>query len=1031
MMNLGFRFVGYVIAGLLWPISIFTQTLFQDDFSRTVPGLPPQPEFWHATKGFWLADSGHVCEISGDYDAGLMLPIWVDGSFELRVRCRFPGDYAGAGFFFFSETYDGTDYAHMLRFDGRQVLMGYFLNGNYQAVRVMETPVNVLDSAWHEVRLLVDANAETYAFFVDGQRVGDPEPLTWTSGYVGLQNSGGHACFDDVRLRRLETEPGRAALAWPRAVAVSPSGAVWVAEPGRGAVLRINERGVVTGRVYAKNPLEASAKQWRPVQLATAGTTLAVLDSLHHRVHLFDQQGRWIQTLPPKVKQPVVLTAVSGAVPRLAVTDGRTIHFFAPDGESVARFTLADGRAAGLAVTEHRLAVFDAASGLIRMYEGAFPQYRETRHFTAPAGSIRSMLWVGDELWLLVGTRIEIYEPTGRQRAVLDLRGHAPVMLPAQMALHDGQVIIADALNGRLLVVPADPDRWTKLQLRESPGKLHATFQTPAGSRPFFEVEEVRRGSPVPVQIATRGTALKAQVTALQPGTLLRLRYGPLARSLPPDRPLTGRRYWMAPTPGKTPFVEIEGFVILFTRVIDSSRVTPEWPALPPLPASEVQRIRDQLEAGRRFFWMNSGMRLHLKLRYVVIDSLLERRRIFGEATYYPPRQAWIDKILQQSGGNLAKIQAVFYIACIRDYQPDTGRWELRGRGGAFTEGIGANGRYGISWWEATHAYHASGNNWLLVHEFHHQLDELFARSGFPEYWFNHFAPVAGTAADFGEHFDGNAYILRQWPRDQWFALKYGRVRFADDADGDGIPDDAPELPMDERRLGSDPRRKDSDGDGVPDLQEIAFSNWIVEGQGEIYAAPARFANPAAADTDGDGLPDGRDPWPLVPLDLQIPPSPTPALVAYSEDTRAPYRVHARYTADSLIFIIQAPPKRRIRLLIDANANGWFQGSDNLEFRLHTGDTLTARARLFNAGHPKKWPFWDERFGAGIRFTWQAVGGDRYRLAVARQPEIGLLCEPGERIGFEIGVSAILDQEGHEKYISAFEPNRLIKLVLQ
>ncbi|MDQ7053580.1 MAG: hypothetical protein Q9P14_12030 [candidate division KSB1 bacterium] len=52
--------------------------------------------------------------------------------------------------------------------------------------------------------------------------------------------------------------------------------------------------------------------------------------------------------------------------------------------------------------------------------------------------------------------------------------------------------------------------------------------------------------------------------------------------------------------------MELEGLVILFTNVIDSGRVTPEWPAMPPLPGGEVQRIRAQLEAGRRFYWMNS-----------------------------------------------------------------------------------------------------------------------------------------------------------------------------------------------------------------------------------------------------------------------------------------------------------------------------------------------------------------------------------------------------------------------------------------
>jgi hypothetical protein len=73
------------------------------------------------------------------------------------------------------------------------------------------------------------------------------------------------------------------------------------------------------------------------------------------------------------------------------------------------------------------------------------------------------------------------------------------------------------------------------------------------------------------------------------------------------------------------------------------------------------------------------------------------------------------------------------------------------------------------------------------------------------------------------------------------------------DADGDGLPDDDPRLPLDERRFGSDPTRKDTDGDGLDDL-------------GEFIADRFAGSDPRRPDTDGDGLTDDVDPYPVVAI---------------------------------------------------------------------------------------------------------------------------------------------------------------------
>lgn len=77
------------------------------------------------------------------------------------------------------------------------------------------------------------------------------------------------------------------------------------------------------------------------------------------------------------------------------------------------------------------------------------------------------------------------------------------------------------------------------------------------------------------------------------------------------------------------------------------------------------------------------------------------------------------------------------------------------------------------------------------------------------------------------------------------------------DADGDGMPDDDPCLPMDERRFGSDPTKKDTDDDGLSDLAEFLAGRY-------------RGSDPNSPDTDADGVKDGKDPYPLVAISSML-----------------------------------------------------------------------------------------------------------------------------------------------------------------
>jgi hypothetical protein len=470
--------------------------------------------------------------------------------------------------------------------------------------------------------------------------------------------------------------------------------------------------------------------------------------------------------------------------------------------------------------------------------------------------------------------------------------------------------------------------------------------------------------------------------------------------------------------------------VILFANVVDEKK-SGAWPDQPPLPAEEIERIVAQIRNGRHYYWMNSGMRLNLDMDFFIVDRPLSRSDVFQGHSYYPPVEGMAAGILKEKGAEVDEYESIYYLVVSRDYDPETKTWDIRGPGGAFTNGLGWNGRYGRSWWEVTREGHPAGNNWLVVHEFHHQLDELFMLSGYPEYWFNHFSPHIGTSGNFGEHFDGNAYILREWPANRYFDLDFGEIRFADDSDGDGIPDDAPHLPMDENRLGSSTDRRDTDQDGLTDLEEVALSNWIVSGWGETYANPAPLPDLTNPDSDGDGVSDAADPYPLLPFKPAI--SPLAAgltRILATEDARAPHTVDAAWTADSLFLRFDIPEGRRVRILLDANADGWFSGRDNIEFKLATHGTMDAEVNVLHAGRPDVWAAGSEILARSLGYTWRRLDDATYQLAVAQNPQLGIDLRIGEQIGLNAGVALPEFDDGRERYLTVHEPNRSIHFTL-
>jgi hypothetical protein len=992
-----------------------------DDFASYPSGSDASPA-WSPAGGFWYVADGSVCEDSGAYDSGLFATTYQGATYEASVRFRVDDGHMGAGFLFNSASASSNAYAHMVRLADDRIIYGYLQEGAYNPVGDVATPAHVSRGQWHTFELRVDPTAGTYSFGIDGTMLRRDLPLRYQTGYVAIENSGGRACFDDFRLRPTSDATPRS-VAWPEAVSARSDGSVWVGSAAAGTVRLLSSQGDVLVDLNAS----ASRPFIRPtaVQAISDGGVI-VLDAGAGRIHHYDATGAWVATGGGTLDEPFDVAVVADGTIAVSDPGNERILFFDRSLKAHGTLEWTDQYEPGpIAAYGSKLAFVDRDAGAVHLLERSGDEWTRRQTFYTPPGAVRGIALGPDAVFVAVDTVVRKFDLTGREIASLDL-GMLNRLLPQRLSVVGDQLYIADFVGDRIIEADTELTSPT-LQHEFANDRLDlswtSAFRTPG--RVEVRIDEQLWET----QEGPAGNDHQFSFAGVEPSTLYRVRYTPGVSTIPQTNGLSREMVFMSPPPtGQTHFREIKGAVLLFTDVIDTSRVTDAWPEQPPLEQAEVQRILAQVEDGRRFFWMNSGMRLHLDLDYYIVNDAKERAELFGSSSYYPPNTEVTEQVLRDHGVDISDYESIFYLVVVRDYDPETGEWDVRGPGGAFTQGLGWNGNYGRSWWEVTREDHASGNNWLVVHEFHHQLDELFQISGYPEYWFNHFSPHIGTSGRFGEHFDGNAHILREWPADQYFALKHGALAFASDADGDGIPDDAPHLPMDEKRLGSNANAIDSSGDGVSDRDALSYSNWVVEGVGESYAQPALFPDLTAFDTNGNGIPDAQDPHPHFRFPTALAKGEF-VVIGLTDEPRAPHRVEASWSRDSLFVRFEPPAGRHIKVLVDANADGWFAGRDNIQFKLDTS-TMEEQVDVFHAGRSDSWPQMNAELSQTVAQSWRLVDG-AYQLAIPRNPRLGLNFDEGEMIGLVYGVSI---PEYHprlrNRFMTVHEPNRFVYFTL-
>jgi len=459
-----------------------------------------------------------------------------------------------------------------------------------------------------------------------------------------------------------------------------------------------------------------------------------------------------------------------------------------------------------------------------------------------------------------------------------------------------------------------------------------------------------------------------------------------------------------------------------------------------PLAPHEVAAIERGCEVGRLFYWRNSGCQLHTEVRVLTVP---ERREVAGDAHHTLHRVA---ADLQRRGVERESFDAVFDVAPAR-----SGTWSwgvvsravVRDHPGAWLVGKGfAHCDYPVPTlvrYPGADPAVDYGVTWIFVHELQHCIDRMYQLSGHGTMW--HGDRPFDHPGRCGEHFDYQAQILRRF--DGYLALNpaFGAVLKAQDSDGDGLPDDDPQLPMDERRFGSDPLRRDSDDDGLDDLAEFMAG---------IY----RGSDPRAPDSDGDGLADSADPHPLHPLRTEVPRgrpawegaslagwSPVSETLDFSAAPGFAATCLAAWDDEALYLAVRMSQPACLHLHLDGSASGWWQGRDNYEIVVDPrarrpllrarGFDVSAALRLLHE-HDECWsddPAYPLAPVVHPREVRVSVVGELIKLAIPRsaQPD-GFQPRLGGRLGLRIWFDAISGQPG--AWATVVEQYRFMQLTL-
>lgn len=614
----------------------------------------------------------------------------------------------------------------------------------------------------------------------------------------------------------------------------------------------------------------------------------------------------------------------------------------------------------------------------------------------------------------------------------------------------------------------------TRVQIREGDVPL-AAFRGRADKMDPFARARVVTGAR-----AGASTAYHVlRVDGLRPGRRYFYRlYDPAVKPTPQEAVWGAappwRREWAVSTQASKGFktvIHLPVKVLLMPNVIavasahDGATGKPIAPVPAKFTAANLARIRQEYALASRFFFVNSGMRYWVDF-HIYVDDRWQRwgdepaksddfykgwpvsRSYAGQDFAAPGGGTWtiVDTRDPLRVNTAPVVEAKPYAgqieqAFVRRWNPQTMKWEFYNSGGG-TFGVDGfpNGVPGRS------QYLGGGDTaWLAAHEFHHQMESegafSFADREDERIVFDHPAVrqrtkrpdgtfednAWNTSGRHGEHWDVLAFWDRTLTDAQWLRIYFGDTITTKDADADGVPDDDPRLPLDEKRFGSSAKKAKTDG-RLGDLAKIMLSTWAPAPLQYTFNKPASQSirpDPTNPDTDRDGLFDDVDPYPLYPYAPFIWPLRATVdgdanewanvpVAGVLNNRGAPILAAFRQAHDDMAYyglLTLYGPWKRVRVTLDGEGRGVFSGAgvQGLEITWPDDRGLSVR------------PQWGGAPGLIWKWSQGKNGMTVFEFSLPNRGEGLWFWDKGGR---EIGVALeVTDTDG--KIYSVYEPYRL------
>jgi hypothetical protein len=468
---------------------------------------------------------------------------------------------------------------------------------------------------------------------------------------------------------------------------------------------------------------------------------------------------------------------------------------------------------------------------------------------------------------------------------------------------------------------------------------------------------------------------------------------------------------YLTDSSGTTAYTELDTLFVIYTNTAAGT-----------INATDVIRVKENASETAEFIWRQSHFKFLLNLSFLVINDYKDTT----EFTQHPNGGYWLNPT--DDDGDGVSVESDLIVRGVVANQFDSINYLWAHNNGGIPVAYGGLG--GLIYWKLgttgiteNPIFQSSGSesfSTAFPHEIQHTVDAMMDSSGYPDYFF------ADRPWDypgpFGENWSFWEYQMKHWPINNWLVLHspWGDIVQVTDVDDDGVPDTGASLPITEQSLGSSTMHPNSDSDTFFDLDEAT-------------AGLFRNTNLINPDTDGDGALDGNDPEPLYPTKTQIlkktmilngNPVGWDMLTSDLNASNSPFAsdVYSDWDANNLYLMIRVDRYAGIRLMIDANADGWFHGKDNYEITIDpsytnpTNPLIIDRAHIWDSSDATiastAYPRWDDDanypFGQLVtdsdigRYARSDGNGFLVQIAIPYNVLTGLTPQPGKHLGFNV-----------------------------